>query len=144
MTYEDNLQSLLLNDSGVQAAVDSWVLSSTTYYMVFKGTLLPKSQQSDSGLFQIDAKHKTINHYRTTPIGGGKPADHGACELDLSNSSPQGGWYIGEPTQHTGQPPYNSTFRYLFEIPKTWADEYTGGRLLVTGGSRYGNYVFNI
>lgn len=66
-----------------------------------------------------------------------KIPSHCASELDLSNPQTQGWWYVGAADGH---PPYYSTAFYLFEIPQDWADAHTGGKRLVTGGTRSGAY----
>lgn len=66
-----------------------------------------------------------------------KIPSHSASELALDNPQTQGWWYVGEAAGH---PPYYSTVFYLFDIPKSWADQYTGGRMLLTGGTRSGAY----
>lgn len=66
-----------------------------------------------------------------------KIPSHSASELTLTNPQTQGWWYVGSAEGH---PPYYSTIFYLFDIPKAWADQYTGGRMLLTGGTRSGAY----
>jgi hypothetical protein len=66
-----------------------------------------------------------------------KIPSHSASELTLSNPQAQGWWYVG---QASGSPPYYSTIFYMFDIPQSWADQYTGGRMLLTGGTRSGAY----
>jgi hypothetical protein len=66
-----------------------------------------------------------------------KIPSHTASELTLDDPQTQGWWYVGD---RDGHPPYYSTAFYLFDIPQAWADEYTGGRMLLTGGTRSGSY----
>jgi hypothetical protein len=69
-----------------------------------------------------------------------KIPSHSASELTLTNPQAQGWWYVGSAEGH---PPYYSTIFYLFDIPKAWADQYTGGRMLLTGGqTRSGRIMF--
>ncbi|MFZ6028740.1 MAG: fibronectin type III domain-containing protein [Chloroflexota bacterium] len=72
------------------------------------------------------------NNYQWSKI-----PSHSASELTLDNPQAQGWWFVGPAD---GQPPYYSTAFYLFEIPQSWADRYTGGRRLLTGGTRSGAY----
>ena len=60
-------------------------------------------------------------------------ASHGWCELDLSNPKPAGPWHFDGFTNY-------ATNDYLFDIPKEWADKYTGGQLLASGRFRDGNW----
>ncbi len=59
---------------------------------------------------------------------------HGWSELDLSNPQAQGMWRLGS----ASDPDYHSmrTSEYLFDISTTWADQYVGGRYLVSGRHR--------
>jgi hypothetical protein len=66
-----------------------------------------------------------------------KIPSHSASELTLSDPQTQGWWYVGGADGH---PPYYSTVFYLFDIPQAWADHYTGGKMLLTGGTRSGAY----
>lgn len=69
----DAMQSILYNDAGVQAAIDSWVYSATTYYMVFSGLLLPEFITTDSGRNELTVQNKTINHFAIDTESGAKP-----------------------------------------------------------------------
>jgi hypothetical protein len=60
-------------------------------------------------------------------------ASHGWCELNLSNPKPAGPWHFDGFTNY-------ATNDYLFEIPKDWANTYTGGQLLASGRFRDGNW----
>ncbi len=66
-----------------------------------------------------------------------KIPSHSASELTLNDPQTQGWWYVGDADGH---PPYYSTVFYLFDIPQAWADQYTGGKMLLTGGTRSGAY----
>ena len=57
----------------------------------------------------------------------------GSFQPNLSTSTAQGAWYVkvGSTVLH----PYQ-TSRYLFEVPKTFADAYLGGRNLASGRHR--------
>ncbi len=59
---------------------------------------------------------------------------HSWFSLDLSNPNPKGSWYIGDQSHYMVN-------GYLFEIPKDWADTYTGGRYLATGRFRDGGWA---
>lgn len=62
---------------------------------------------------------------------------HGWCELNLTSPGIQRGWYL------SGHPVYiqnMSANDYLFEIPKSWADQYTSGMRLATGRYRDGGW----
>lgn len=63
--------------------------------------------------------------------GEGLLPTHGWCEIDLSASNTAGGWYIGNESLYY-------TTGYLFTIPQTWADMYTGGATLAVGRYRDG------
>ncbi|MDP8235991.1 MAG: hypothetical protein P9M08_06385 [Candidatus Erginobacter occultus] len=56
---------------------------------------------------------------------------HGWCSLNLSAPNPAGPWQIGNYDTY-------STTDYLFSIPQSWANAYTGGRSLATGRMRDG------
>lgn len=56
---------------------------------------------------------------------------HGWSELDLSNPQPAGPWRVGDFPNYV-------TCDYLFDIPQTWADNYTHGMSLATGRFRDG------
>ena len=58
-------------------------------------------------------------------------ASHGWFNPTLKDPQMRGVWFIGN------QDPY-SVNGYMFEIPATWADAYTGGRYLATGRLRDG------
>ncbi len=58
-------------------------------------------------------------------------ASHGWFNPTLSNPNFQGTWFIGNQNLY-------SVNGYMFEIPATWADAYTGGRPLATGRMRDG------
>jgi PKD repeat protein len=64
-----------------------------------------------------------------------KVPTHSACSLDLT--APSGIWFIGP---EEGEPPYNTIMDYLFKSPDTWASENLGGKSLITGSIRSGNY----
>ena len=61
------------------------------------------------------------------------PATHGWFSTDLSSPNFQGEWFIGDQD-------FNSVNGYLFEIPTTWANEYTSGKPLATGRYRDGGW----
>ncbi|GAK58651.1 fibronectin type III domain protein [Candidatus Vecturithrix granuli] len=65
-----------------------------------------------------------------------KKVTNGACDLNLTN--PVGAWSVGPVAGNN--PPFNTLARYMFAAPQSWADAYTGGRPLLTGNSRYGNW----
>ncbi|MFQ6083171.1 MAG: hypothetical protein ACE5WD_07425 [Candidatus Aminicenantia bacterium] len=58
---------------------------------------------------------------------------HGWFNLNLSNPQRAGGWYIDN------QSPY-SVNDYIFEIPSSWANSNTPGKLLATGRYRDGGW----
>lgn len=58
-------------------------------------------------------------------------ASHAWFSADLSNPDMQGFWFIGSQDLY-------SVNGYLFEIPREWAEENTGGRPLATGRMRDG------
>lgn len=58
-------------------------------------------------------------------------ASHGWFDPDLSASSVEGFWHMGD------LDPYRTT-GYIFEIPAEWADKHAGGRYLATGRMRDG------
>ena len=60
---------------------------------------------------------------------------YGWSELDLSNSNTQGLWGLG--SSNTEVNPHN-VGQFLFEIPKSWADLHTPGKLLLAGKYRGG------
>ena len=57
---------------------------------------------------------------------------HGWCELDFSDLQSLGVWRLGDF-------PFSATSKYLFEIPKTWADIYAPGKYLAGGRHRHVN-----
>lgn len=58
----------------------------------------------------------------------------GWCEINLSAPNTQGSWNLGNPGEvHVGD-----VGNYLFEIPATWAQAHTPGKLLVSGKYREG------
>ena len=58
---------------------------------------------------------------------------YGWCELNLSSPNTQGPWNLGN-----GEVNIGTVGEYLFEIPKSWADSYTPGKLLIAGKYREG------
>lgn len=66
-----------------------------------------------------------------------KIPSHSASDLTLASPNTAGWWYVGSAK---GDPRYYGTIFYLFEIPQDWANKYTGGRRLLTGGTRSGAY----
>ncbi|MFZ5855577.1 MAG: hypothetical protein ACOYZ6_02000 [Chloroflexota bacterium] len=58
-------------------------------------------------------------------------ASHGWFNPTLSDPDFQGTWFIGNQDLY-------SVNGYMFEIPREWADAYTGGRVLATGRMRDG------
>ncbi len=62
-----------------------------------------------------------------------KIPSHSVSDLTLSNPNSYGWWYVGD---SEGAPSYYSSIFYLFDIPQEWADTYTSGKLLATGGTR--------
>ena len=74
MSYENNIQSILYNDATIQSLVSTYTYSSTTYYMVFKGTLIPTKLNTDADSeYEPTVEESTINHYTGTPVDGSKP-----------------------------------------------------------------------
>ncbi len=70
-------------------------------------------------------------HFHETPEES--VPTHAWFNPDLQNSAIQGAWYIGNQSLY-------STNAYLFEIEKTFADQYLGGRYLATGRFRDGGW----
>jgi hypothetical protein len=60
-------------------------------------------------------------------------ASHAWFDPNLSMPDMQGTWFIGHQSLY-------SVNGYLFEIPASWADEHTGGRVLGTGRYRDGGW----
>ncbi|MEA2089036.1 MAG: hypothetical protein U9O55_04345, partial [Patescibacteria group bacterium] len=58
---------------------------------------------------------------------------YGWFELDLSNPNTQGLWNLGSGGVNIG-----TVGEFLFEIPQSWADLHTPGKLLITGKYREG------
>lgn len=58
---------------------------------------------------------------------------HAWCEPTLSAPSTRGAWFLGE------QPQY-AVNGYLMELPSSWANSHTGGRVLGTGRFRDGGW----
>lgn len=74
MSYQERIQSILYNDAAVQAAVSSFVQSSTTIYMIWNYTLLPTKITTDSNSdYELTVQDKTINHYTSSPVSGSSP-----------------------------------------------------------------------
>ncbi len=62
---------------------------------------------------------------------------HGWCDLNFGNPNIKRGWYLaGLPTHIRNM----STNDYMFEIPESWANEYTPGKRLATGRFRDGGW----
>jgi hypothetical protein len=57
---------------------------------------------------------------------------HGWCDLTLANPRPAGPWYLSDYENF-------ATDDYLFEIPSSWADQYTPGLRLATGRFKDGS-----
>ena len=70
MSMNDTVQEILYNDPTIQGLVSKWVYSSTTYYMVFSGSLLPDKVTTDSGNLKPDVRETTVNHYRSGVVDG--------------------------------------------------------------------------
>jgi hypothetical protein len=68
-------------------------------------------------------------HFQPEP----RAPSHAWCDPTLSAPNPKGAWFLGN------QNPY-SVNGYLFEIPASWADQHTGGRVLGTGRYRDGGW----
>ena len=64
------MQNTIYNDSTVQSLVGSFLISSTTYYMVFDGLLIPDEIPTDSGVYSPTVKDKTVNHFDVTTYSG--------------------------------------------------------------------------
>ena len=62
---------------------------------------------------------------------------YGACNTDLSNPSPVGGWFIGPSSNGMLEPQYMTIISFNFALPQA-----IDGHLLVAGGSRPG-YLHN-
>ena len=73
MSYKDELQVILYNDSTIQSLVSTWIQSTTTYYMIFGESLIPEVLSADTGNYRPTVKDKTINHYQSGGISGGLP-----------------------------------------------------------------------
>jgi hypothetical protein len=74
MSYKTNIQSLIYNDSTVQSLVTSYVQSTTTKYMIWQGSLIPKKVSTDTDSnYEPTPNDKTINHYTASNRDGGKP-----------------------------------------------------------------------
>lgn len=67
-------------------------------------------------------------------VGGERLNSFGACNTDLSNPQPVGGWYIGDPTVYT-EPSYMTTISFNFEIPYE-----VNSHRLIAAGNRYGQW----
>jgi len=71
MSISTAIQDIIYNDATVQSLVSKWVKSSTTYYMVFNGSLLPDNVSTDTGNYSPKVEDTTVNHYRSGIINGG-------------------------------------------------------------------------
>ncbi|MBN1573856.1 MAG: hypothetical protein JW984_11725 [Deltaproteobacteria bacterium] len=58
---------------------------------------------------------------------------HAWFDLNLKSPNTMGAWWIGNQSLY-------SVDKYIFEIPKEWADRYAGGRYLATGRYRDGGW----
>lgn len=85
---------------------------------------LPAQGNQDSGKLY----HTWGQHFEDTTT-----ATHTWSDVDLSAPNIEGPWRIA------GQSFY-SVNDYMFEIPKAWADTYTGGRRIATGRFRDGGW----
>ena len=59
---------------------------------------------------------------------------HGWIDLDLSNPTPAGPWYVGAADQVNDL----NTNEYVFSIPERWARQHVGGMRLASGRHREG------
>jgi len=97
------------------------------------------------GLFGALEIPKIGMHYLSTSATGAKihmawgqhiqdeAPSHVWIDPNLSAPNTQGKWYIGNQSIY-------SVIGYLFGIPSSWADVYTGGRYLATGAFRDGGW----
>jgi hypothetical protein len=91
VSYQDNIQAIIYNDSTVQSLVSTYVLVGTTCYMIYRGSKIPSSISTDTGNYEPTVQDKTINHYRAGRIDGGKPiiltTDLIACRAYTENDA---------------------------------------------------------
>ena len=72
MTYENQIQSLLYNDTTIQSLVSNWLISTVETYAIFNADLIPNNITTDTDTINLTVDDTTINHYRSGNINGGE------------------------------------------------------------------------
>jgi len=69
----DDLFTLLYANATIRTKVNTFVYNAVTNYMIFKGTVLPKSVQTATGTNTLTVENKTILLYNNSSFQGGLP-----------------------------------------------------------------------
>ena len=69
----NNLFDLIYANPTVRTKVNSFAYNSITYYMIFKGVVLPEDVQTTSGVNKLTVENKTITMYNNSSYVKGLP-----------------------------------------------------------------------